>query len=340
MSISMDPKSSTATSRRPPTALQLALTIVTAGTAVASAALAVVGPAQASTRVVLWEEVGAVVYDASDASDPSDASDASDASEASDASGSTEVAYPPESPGQEPGDGSSPHSSKREDSTRAGLPGVIRAGPPAISRDTPPGVYPAAESLTLAGFMRPSAWVGPLSPGMPLPVEGAWWVTCGYRCGFHTAGHLSTFALDIVRVDGKTAGQTVRSPVDGSVVAVVESSVASCNGQWITGPEAGAVIIIDFNSSDGVAHRLRLVHFDATTIPKALRLARTPVPIKAGAYLGSLARIEGCEHLHFNLTRLEEGTEIPEPMVVEGTPLKDCGGLNCWAGAVLSSRDR
>jgi hypothetical protein len=325
MSISMDLKKSKATSRRPPTALQLALTIVTAGTAVASAALALVGPTQASTRAVSWEDVGAVATDASDASD---------------VSGSTEVAYSPDSAEQVPGDGSSPRSSEGEDLIRAGLPGVIRAGPPAVSRDTPPGVYPAAEPFTSAGSMRPSTWVGPLSPGMPLPVEGAWWVTCGYRCGLHTEEHLSTFALDIVRVDGKTAGQTVRSPVDGSVVAVVESSVVSCNGEWITGPEAGAVIIIDFRSSDGAAHRLRLVHFDPTTIPKMLRLARTPVPVKAGAYLGSLARIEGCEHLHFSLTRLKEGLEIPEPMVIEGVPLKDCGGLNCWAGAVLPPRDR
>jgi hypothetical protein len=324
MSISMDPKKSKAPSRRPPTALQLALTIVTAGIAVASAMLALVAPAQASPQAVLWEDGGGVAVDASDASAESN---------------SKEAASPPEAPAQITDDGSSPDSSEGEDLTRAGLPGVVRAGPPGISRDTLPGVYPAAEPLTPGGLMTPSTWVGPLAPGMPMPVEGAWWVTCGYRCGFHTAQHLATFALDMVRVDGKTAGQTVRSPVDGSVVAVVESSVASCNGEWITGPEAGAVIIIDFTSSDGEAHRLRLAHFDATTIPKVLRLARTPVPVKAGAYLGSLAQISGCEHLHFSLTRLKEGSEIPEPMVVEGVPLEDCGGLNCWAGAVLPLHD-
>jgi hypothetical protein len=326
MSISTHAKSSKAPSRRPPTALQLALTIVTAGTAVASAALALVAPAQASPQAVLWEDATAA---------------ASAASTGSGASGPAAEATPKsEASGQATGDGSSSGSGEGEDLARAGLPGVIRAGPPAISRDTAPGVYPAPEPLTPGGFMTPSIWVGPLAPGMPLPVEGAWWVTCGYRCGFHTEQHLSTFALDMVRVDGKTAGQTVRSPVDGNVVVVVESSVADCNGEWITGPEAGAVIIIDFESSDGVAHRLRLAHLDATTIPKALRLTRAPVPVKAGEYLGSLAPMQGCEHLHFNLTRLEQGSEIPQPMVIEGVPLNDCGDVNCWVGSVLPPRHR
>lgn len=327
MSISMNPEGSEATSPRPPTALQLALTIVTAGTAVASAALAVVAPAQASPQAVLWEDAGAVAA-------------AADASDTSDMSVYTEAADQSDPPGQAQDEGSNADPREGEESTRAGMPGVIRAGPPAISRDVLPGVYPAAESFTPGGFMTPSTWAGSLSPGMPMPVEGTWWVTCGYRCGFHTPGHLCTFALDIVRVDGKTAGQPVRSPVDGSVVAVVESSVANCNGQWFTGPAAGAVIIIDFEGEDGAPHRLRLVHFDATTIPKELRLARTAVPVKAGAYLGSLAAISGCEHLHFSVTRLEGGTEIPEPMVIEGVPLKDCGGFNCWEGTVLPPRDR
>jgi hypothetical protein len=309
------------TSRRPPTALQLALTIVTAGIAVASAMLALVAPAQASLRA---DPAGAFVYDVAD----------------SIGQGPAELGEVAEPFDQVPDEGSSPYPGMGEDLMRSGLPGVMRAGPPAITRNEPPAVRLAAEPFTASGTFRPASWVNPHSPLMPMPVQGDWIVTCGYRCGRHTEQHLSTFALDIVRQDGKTAGQAVRSPVDGSVIAVVESSVAVCGGRPILGREAGAVIIIDFKASGGAAHRLRMVHLDADTVPEVLRNATRAVPVKAGSYLGSLATIQGCAHLHFNLTRLDGLREVPQLMVIDGVPLKDCGGLNCWAGAVIRSRYR
>lgn len=296
------------------TAPQLALVIVTAGLAIATVTLAVAAPAQASSSAISTEKAVSI---------------------RADAAAEVDWVEPVTAPAEE-----APMSDEHEGDvggigvTRSGMPGAVRAGPPAISRDKPPGVRPADEPFTGVQTFRPAGRAVAPSSAMPLPVRGTWLVTCGYRCGRHDDQHRSTFALDIVRQDGTTAGQPVSSPVDGRVVAVVDSSVAHCGGETILGREAGSVIIIDFESSDGSAHRLRLVHLEPATIPDAIRTG-TAVPVRAGSYLGSLATARGCAHLHLSLTRLAGSREIPEPMLIDGVPLKDCGGLNCWGGALI-----
>lgn len=175
---------------------------------------------------------------------------------------------------------------------------------------------------------------------MAMPVEGVWQVTCGYRCGRHDEDHVSTFALDVVRVEGETAGQEVRSPVAGRIVTVEDSSTYICRGEEIEGPEGGAVVVIDFQAPSGAAHRLRLVHLDVGTVPDELKPDGKPVPVDAGVLLGVLAEMDGCSHLHINLTLLEERQEVPVPMAIEGTPLDDCDGEDCWHDALIPIEER
>jgi hypothetical protein len=168
-----------------------------------------------------------------------------------------------------------------------------------------------------------------------MPVDGTWQVTCGYRCGLHTPANNATFALDIVPVEGEAAGQPVRSPVDGQIIAVVDSATYFCGDQWNHGREGGSAIVIDLQNPSGAPWRLRLIHLDPTTVPDNLRPNGAPVPVEAGTLLGNLAPLDGCGHLHIGLTRLEKTQEIPEPMVIEGTLLEDCDGEDCWQGAQL-----
>jgi hypothetical protein len=187
--------------------------------------------------------------------------------------------------------------------------------------------FPPPPELTIASM--------PLGPFMPMPAEGDWVVTCGYRCGLHTAANNMTFALDIVPVQGQAAGQSIRSPVDGQISVVVDASTFFCQGVWRYGPEGGSVIVIDFQDDDNAPWRLRLVHLEPDTVGDHLRPTDEPVPVAAGTYLGNLAPLDGCGHLHMSLTRLEEGREIPKPMTIEGALLEDCGGDGCWEGTEL-----
>jgi hypothetical protein len=170
---------------------------------------------------------------------------------------------------------------------------------------------------------------------MSMPVDGTWQVTCGYRCGLHTEANNATFALDIVNAEGDTAGQAVRSPVPGQIVAIVDSATYFCYGQWVHGPSGGSAIVIDSQDAAGSPWRLRLVHLDAASISDHLRPSSGPVPIEAGTFLGNLAPLDGCAHLHMGLTRIEKAHEVPQPFVIDGQPLEDCGGEDCWLGTDL-----
>jgi hypothetical protein len=176
---------------------------------------------------------------------------------------------------------------------------------------------------------------GPWLPSMSMPVAGTWQVTCGYRCGLHTEANNATFALDITATEGDTAGQPVRSPVTGQIVAIVDSATYFCHGQWIHGPSGGSAIVIDSQDAAGSPWRLRLIHLDAATISDRLRPNSGPVAVEAGTLLGNLAPLDGCAHLHMSLTRLDSGREIPQPFIIDGQPLEDCGGEDCWLGTEL-----
>lgn len=155
-------------------------------------------------------------------------------------------------------------------------------------------------------------------PGrLPLPVEGAWTVTCGPHCGLHQGVH--AYALDLVRRDGATAGAPVWAPVDGEITALAGSTTAYCQGQWVSGAVAGASLVLDFRLPGGEHARLRLVHLDSASIPASLRPAGDPVPVRAGTYLGRLADIgPGCSHLHVALTVMNGSGEAPVPINLQG----------------------
>lgn len=98
-------------------------------------------------------------------------------------------------------------------------------------------------------------------------------------------------------------------------------------------------MVIDFEDAAETPWRLRLVHLDPATVADELRPDGEPVPVTAGALLGKVAPLDGCSHLHMSLTRLEEGRELPQPLVIEGTLLEDCDGDNCWEGTQLPPQD-
>jgi len=192
-------------------------------------------------------------------------------------------------------------------------------------------------ALTLTPFpqLSPSPVPGPWLPSMSMPVDGTWQVTCGYRCGLHTEANNATFALDIVAAEGDTAGQPLRSPIAGQIIAVSDSATYFCAGEWIHGPSGGSGIAIDSQDAAGTPWRLRLIHLDAASIPNDLRPNGAPVPVEAGAFLGNLASLDGCAHLHMSLTRLEKAREIPQPFIIDDQLLEDCGGEDCWLDVQL-----
>ena len=126
----------------------------------------------------------------------------------------------------------------------------------------------------------------------------------------------------------------------GRITAVKDASTYFCRGKKITGTAAGAVIIIDISDESGPVRRLRLVHLNPASIPDKLRPDGKPVAVKAGTGLGAILKMDRCSHLHMSLTRFEDGREIPEPLTIEGVPLKDCDGKNCWRDKLIPLDDR
>jgi hypothetical protein len=275
---------------RPPTAIECALALVAAGLAVATAMLALLGSALATSSTTLPT---AGLY----APGPV-----------------TTVSYPRASPTTTPTASPAPTA----------VPTVIPTGMPSSPTPSP---TPAPATPDPQQFMA-------------MPVEGTWLVICGYRCGLHDEEHISTYAIDIRVNEGETAGQLVRSPVQGRIVAVEDSSTYVCEDKKVEGIEAGAVIVIDFEAPSGSTKRLRLVHIDAASIPDQLRPDGKPVPVNVGAPLGSVAKMDRCSHLHISLTRLDGSQELPEPLTIAGTLLEDCEGENCWRDALIPGENR
>jgi hypothetical protein len=237
-------------------------------------------------------------------------------------------------------------SSSQEETNRQGsvfaqspIQEEVDRGGSVFARLQPQGGPYRGGSVFSEFYPQPEPILTPLYTFMPMPVTGTWQVTCGYHCGLHTAANNATFALDIVPVEGESVGRPVYSPVDGQISAVVDSATFFCQGEWRHGREGGSAISIDFRDATDALWRLRLIHLDPATISDDLRPDGEPVPLTAGAYLGNLAPLEGCSHLHMSLTRLENGREIPQPLVIEGNLLEDCDADTCWEGAQLPLED-
>ncbi len=283
---------------RPPTAIQCALAIVTAGLAVAAVMLALIASAAAAQARYVADLAGGTSSQASTAPELQ-------SQPAPSPQGSVFTQFQPQS------------GSNRQAS-------VFTQFQP----QPDPTFTPFPQPLPFGGSMSSTAF-------MPMPVEGRWQVTCGYRCGLHTDANNATFALDIIPTEGEAAGNPVRAPVDGEIIAVGGQATFFCGGQWIHGPEGGTAVVIDFQDDLGAVERLRLIHLDPTTIPDDLRPNDAAVPVEAGTFLGTLAPLDGCGHLHMGLTRLDNTREIPQPFAIEGQALEDCGGEDCWLGTVL-----
>lgn len=220
-----------------------------------------------------------------------------------------------------------------------------RATPTESVTESPsPTAAPTVTPTAVLSSPRPSPTPAPATPDpqqfMSMPVEGTWRVICGYRCGLHDKDHMSTFAIDISLEEGETAGQPVRSPVTGRIITVEDSSTYICGGKTTEGIEAGSVIVIDFEATSGSTKRLRLAHIDPASVPDKLRPDGRPVPVNAGTRLGSVANLNPCSHLHISVNRLDDRTEVPEPLTIEGTLLEDCEGKDCWLDALLPGEDR
>jgi hypothetical protein len=334
--------------RRPPTAIERALALVAAGLAVASAILALLEPATATSSATLREgrhygpdpatkeaslqqqgrpptaiECALALVAAGLAVATAMLALLGSAAAASSATLPEEGVYAP------------------GPTTTVSYP---RASPTATPRATPSPTAAPTVTPTPVPSPRPSPTPARATPEaqqfMPMPVEGTWRVICGYRCGLHDEEHMSTFAIDISLDEGKTAGQPVRSPVKGRIIAVEDSSIYICDGNTVAGIEAGSVIVIDFEAPSGSAQRLRLAHIDPASVPDKLRPDGRPVPVKVGTALGSVAKMDRCSHLHISLTRLDGRKEVPKPLTIEGTLLKDCEGDNCWRDALIPCEDR
>ena len=216
---------------RPPTAIQCALAVVTAGLAVAAAMLALIGSAGTAQARYL-----AAVSEAAPSPQPSSSSELQ-AEAAPQRQGSVFAGLQPQAGPQRQGSVFSQFQPQA---------GPYRQG--SVFSEFHPQPEP-----TFTPFPQLSLPAGGMSPlsFMPMPVDGTWQVTCGYRCGLHTPANNATFALDIVPVEEEAAGQPVRSPVDGQIIAVIDSATYFCGDQWNHGREGGSAIVIDLQNPSG-----------------------------------------------------------------------------------------
>ena len=159
----------------------------------------------------------------------------------------------------------------------------------------PPGRIPRPRALAAAlPVLIALIWLHSAAPasataGVPLPAEfgSEWVVVAGYNTFSHT-GH-DPDALDIVRVDGQTAGSLVLAPVGGRVryagsdcVSIEDASSLShllCHFWPLPGLERGTEVVAGqilgevapdgFAGNNGIAHIHYAVHRDGQgeTVP-------------------------------------------------------------------------
>ena len=163
--------------------------------------------------------------------------------------------------------------------------------------------------------------------GIAWPVSGGTWsVLQGYNGSSHQNQDdlwQYYYSLDIVQDDGRTAGQTVYSPVNGTVTWTDRSTGGISID--IGGGHAVAMFHVDF---DG--------RFDAGT------------PVSQGEPMGAISGPGGpgyaeTPHLHFTLwTSNDEGNwdrhAVPftGPFAIEGTDFPDIGGGSQYAGTAFN----
>lgn len=161
-----------------------------------------------------------------------------------------------------------------------------------------------------------------LSLRLPFPAGTVWRVAQGYNGGTHVPGP-ERYALDLVRVDGPTAGTEVLAPAAGTI-------------WWMTPPGAGnGCVLIKLDGPSGLI--AGMCHLIA-------RPFRTDEHVAAGQVLGTIAPDgaagnNGMAHLHFSLHRTPDlgVTRIPAPFAppdglpLEGLALPPDGSSNQYA---------
>jgi uncharacterized protein YgiM (DUF1202 family) len=155
--------------------------------------------------------------------------------------------------------------------------------------------------------------------------DGEWKVTQGYN-GF--SSHYSSglwayqYSLDIVRTDGATAGQTVYSPVSGTV-------------RWTEDSTGG----ISIDMGNGYAFAIFHITLDSSIQPG--------VELQQGQRIGFISGPGqngnmGFDHIHLTLWQTDDGgnwsrTAVPftGQNAINGVDLYDTGGGNQWAGTLI-----
>jgi uncharacterized protein YraI len=198
-------------------------------------------------------------------------------------------------------------------------------GGEAASADAALAPPPPAEAPALEAPEAPSL-AAPLGSGIAWPFSGGTWqVIQGYNNGTHT--NRSSFAnyqysLDLARVDGETAGQTVLAPASGTV-------------SWVDGGSGG--ILIDMGNGYGVAM------FHITVDPSI----GSGDAVTQGQPVGTVSGPGGpgyasTPHVDLTLWGLSGGgghvsTPFSGQFAISGREFPDTGGTNQHMGAEVSA---
>ncbi len=158
----------------------------------------------------------------------------------------------------------------------------------------------------------------------PLASGAAWNIIQGYNGGTHQNRDALAqyyYAFDLARVDGNTAGQSVLSPVSGTI-------------RWTHAPSGGIAI----NMGNGYA----VAMFHATFL-SSLTAGQT---VSQGQYLGTISGPGGngyavVPHLEMDVWRTSDGglsrSSVPFTGInaISGTAFPDIGGYNQYYGTVF-----
>ena len=175
----------------------------------------------------------------------------------------------------------------------------------------------AALGVGLGGKPAQAAHVG---LRFPIPAGQVWQICCGYNTGTHT--DIDPHAIDLVRVDGPTAGSTVLAPISGRVSGTTSGS--SC----ITIRDSHGLIIL-------------ICHVYAVAGLRSGDNVITGQEIATVAPAGEAAN-NGLAHIHLAIHRsFNSGVVQTVPFTgdyaLEGVEMADTTQRNAYAGQQFTS---
>lgn len=169
------------------------------------------------------------------------------------------------------------------------------------------------------------------APGLrlPFPAGTTWRVVQGYHGGTHTVG-AEQYALDLVRVDGPTAGTEVLAPAAGTL-------------WWMNPPGAGnGCVLIKLDGGSGLIAGMCHVIAHSFRVDERVEAGQSLGRVGPDGTVGN----NGMAHLHFSLHRTPDlgVTRIPAPFAppdglpLEGLSLPADGSANHYACPGASCR--